>query len=387
MMLLRERIAVAENPGVHEYMTSSETPDLSFRTDQELAMKVIASFSPVQAGSGDASPTNVRPLTGLTQFTVSNGQNNSVTVDWSSTAGTLYGGKVVLNDDGNADVSSDWKYFTFTNDSGGFALRSTFVETINDVEYGRAYTYTTNLGVGRLFSNATCFCDKAKIVTSTTSLSDFNLKVSANGNSSLIDYYIKASELDDVSTKEATRDSIKKWLADNQVHFLARLDNATSPTTYQISGNTPLYSVSGINTLVVNTNGPVAAWYQKTGKDYMDYKIGTDLVTKYIGRQNNGNGNFVASKDFNNKGEYVSGGLGSNPTYLPVKPEYRYLKSKDGRLYSGKWYDEDLNLISGFVVNNLTDTAIEEPPANAAYMRFCTHNVTNNWKIKITRTA
>ena len=160
-------------------MASSETPALSFKTDQALAMKVIANFSPVQTGTGDASPTNVRPLTGLTQFTISNGQNNSVTVDWSSAAGTLYGGKVVLNDDGNADVSSDWKYFTFTNDTGGFSTRSTFIVTYDDVEYGTAYSYTnvSNLGFGQLFNNASCFCDKAKIVTGTTDLSDFNLKV------------------------------------------------------------------------------------------------------------------------------------------------------------------------------------------------------------------
>ena len=388
MTLLRQRVVGAENLSVQEYMASSETPSLSFRTDQALAMKVIAGFTPVQTGSGDASPTNVRPFTGLTQFTVSNGQNNSVTVDWSSAAGTLYGGKVILKDDGSADVSSDWKYFTFTNDTGGFTARSTFIVTYDDVEYGTAYSYTNvnNLGFGQLFNNASCFCDKAKIVTSTTGLSDFNLKVSANGNSSVIDYYIKTSELDDVSTKEATRDSIKKWLADNGVHFLARLNTNESPTTYQISGNTPLYSIAGINTPVVNTNGPLAAWYQKTGKDYMDYKIGTDLVTKYIGRQNDGKGNFTASKDFNGKGEYVSGGYGGSPVYLPVKPEYRYLKSKDGRLYSGKWYDEDLNLISGFAINNLSDTAIEAPPVNATYLRICTHNATNNWGIRIIRT-
>lgn len=387
MMLLRERVT-SGNYSVQNYMASSETPALSFKTDQALAMKVIANFSPVQTGTGDASPTNVRPLTGLTQFTVSNGQNNSVTVDWSSAAGTLYGGKVVLKDDGSADVSSDWKYFTFTNDTGGFAARSTFIVTYDNVEYGTAYSYTNvnNLGFGQLFNNASCFCDKAKIVTGTTDLSDFNLKVNANGSSSVIDYYIKASELDDVSTKEKTRDSIKKWLADNEVHFLARLNTNETPATYQISGNTPLYSVSGINTLVVNTNGPLAAWYQKTGKDYMDYKVGTDLVTKYIGRQNDGKGNFTASKDLNKKGEYVTGGYGGNPAYLPVKPAYRYLKSKAGRLYSGKWYDEDLNLISEFSAGNLSDTALGTPPENAAYMRFCTLNNTNNWKIRIIRT-
>ena len=58
-----------------------------------------ASFLPVQPGSGDPSPSNIRPVTGWTGLTVyHSGEDTSspdeILVEWETEAGTVYGGTV-----------------------------------------------------------------------------------------------------------------------------------------------------------------------------------------------------------------------------------------------------------------------------------------------------
>ena len=62
------------------------------------ALSVLVDIDPVQAGSGDPSPDNVRPITGWTGVNVyvspTQDQQDATTyaVDWTSEAGTVYGG-------------------------------------------------------------------------------------------------------------------------------------------------------------------------------------------------------------------------------------------------------------------------------------------------------
>lgn len=121
------------------------------------------------------------------------------------------------------------------------------------------------------------------------------------------------------------------------------------------------------------------------------YPIGTDIITKYIGR--NADDSFVGEKnvDINNRGEFVSGTqYYGSPVYLPISPSYRYEKS-GYRLYKLTFYDKDYGFISqntSNYYNNLTKMEITDIPSNAAYIRFVTHGTAeNNWKIIITRIA
>lgn len=122
------------------------------------------------------------------------------------------------------------------------------------------------------------------------------------------------------------------------------------------------------------------------------YPIGTDLVTLYLGRKSNGLGNFVVGTCDATTGEMTQDV--DNPqhglcmTFLPIDPNYTYIKNTVGRLYHTFFYDENKSYITGsdFVANNLNWVTIPIPQ-NAKYMRFVTHSVDSNWWISIIRTA
>ena len=120
------------------------------------------------------------------------------------------------------------------------------------------------------------------------------------------------------------------------------------------------------------------------------YPIGTDIVTKYIGR--NAYGSFIGEQKvgINSQGEFVSGNYYGSPVYLPINPSYRYEKNKY-RIYEIAFYDEDCGFISLALsnkYNNLTQMEITDIPSNAAYIRFVTHGTAYvNWRIAITRIA
>lgn len=120
------------------------------------------------------------------------------------------------------------------------------------------------------------------------------------------------------------------------------------------------------------------------------YPVGTDIVTKYIGR--NAYGSFIGENNvsINSQGEFVSGAYYGSPVYLPINPSYRYKKNQY-RIYEIAFYDEDFKFISptwSNKYNNLTQMEITDIPSNAAYIRFVTHNTADtNWRIAITRIA
>lgn len=120
------------------------------------------------------------------------------------------------------------------------------------------------------------------------------------------------------------------------------------------------------------------------------YPVGTDIVTKYIGR--NAYGSFVGEHDvtINAQGEFVSGTQYGSPVYLPISPSYRF--EKNGyRMYNLTFYDKDFVFISqnnSNKYNNLTTNEITDIPSNAAYIRFMTHGTAvPNRRITITRIA
>ena len=74
--------------------------DMVTITDGEAgnALDVTIGINPVQSGSGDPSPSNIRPITGWTNANVvvspstSAAAGTTYPVSWQSTAGTVYGG-------------------------------------------------------------------------------------------------------------------------------------------------------------------------------------------------------------------------------------------------------------------------------------------------------
>ena len=122
------------------------------------------------------------------------------------------------------------------------------------------------------------------------------------------------------------------------------------------------------------------------------YPVGTDLITAYLGRKANGMGNFTLGTLNTSTGEMTpdvdNPQYGLCMTFLPIDPNYTYIKNTAGRLYHTFFYDENKSYITGsdFVANNLNWVKIPIPQ-NAKYMRFATHSVDSNWWMSIIRTA
>ena len=73
---------------------------VTFLTDLAKPLKsLVANFLPIQSGTGDPSPTNIRPITGWTGLDVMHGADqtdyDTYPVTWT-THGTIYGGYVDL---------------------------------------------------------------------------------------------------------------------------------------------------------------------------------------------------------------------------------------------------------------------------------------------------
>lgn len=90
-------------------VVTSATGLVNFVTNIVQPVKVTCEFSPVQDGSGDPSPDNVRPISGWTGCNIyHSGADTSdpsvIPIAFPASAGTVYGGTVTLNEDGSADV-------------------------------------------------------------------------------------------------------------------------------------------------------------------------------------------------------------------------------------------------------------------------------------------
>lgn len=77
---------------------------ISITNDQDYTVdECIVSFNPIQSGTGDPSPTNIRPITGWTELniwqeaTYDTSASPEVSVSWQTEAGTVYCGKLNLN--------------------------------------------------------------------------------------------------------------------------------------------------------------------------------------------------------------------------------------------------------------------------------------------------
>ena len=126
------------------------------------------------------------------------------------------------------------------------------------------------------------------------------------------------------------------------------------------------------------------------GKEEELYPIGTDIITKYIGRDENGAFIGEQNVDINSQGEFVSGSSYGSPVYLPINSSYRYEKDLY-RVYRLTFYDKNYGFISQNTsnkYNNLNRVEITDIPSNAAYIRFVTHSTAvTNWRIVIRRIA
>ena len=122
-----------------EQKTITDVPIASFDdgADDVPVKKLVVDIEPVQSGTGDPSPDNIRPITGWTICNIyHSGEDTSnptvIPIAFPSEAGTVYGGNLEINEDGSGTLTVDrlgldmgslsWQY---TGESAWFCARTT----------------------------------------------------------------------------------------------------------------------------------------------------------------------------------------------------------------------------------------------------------------------
>ena len=185
-------------------------------------------IEPVQVGSGDPRPDNVRPISGWTGTNV-NANGTTIPIAFPSEAGTVYGGTLdvttgVLTVD-RVKVAPTTVYSINTHQSTGLKYWMV-LHGINSIN-----TRTSNI-----------YLYKSNIFRTNTGVYYGNYYVTSNGaNLSVVPYQDQQS-IDDVNQAGA-------WLAENQAEFVYPL---ATPQTYQL---TPIeiLTLLGANTIYADT--------------------------------------------------------------------------------------------------------------------------------------
>lgn len=178
-----------------------------------------------------------------------------------------------------------------------------------------------------------------------------------------------------------------KWMSG----FYHALDGNISCLFYRNSyDSTPVFIYDNEYAFFATTGTIVNIYKFRLNTDKPElYPVGTDLVSKYLGRNwSNGTGLFVHGTTKSSTGVMTQtdneSDVGLCMVYIPIDPSYTYVKSDQGGIYEGFYYDENKNFISRFAYNSLSWITLN-PPQNAKYLRFATHYLTNNWDIAIYR--
>lgn len=131
--------------------TATGNPATFTATAAKPLIQCQAAFSPIQSGSGDPSPENVRPITGWTGVNVyHSGEDISdptmYPVMFPAQAGTVYGGYVDLS------TGEVWATYGFSSDSwGNMALRSVKTDyTCKLMTLSNAYNNNGGTGTGNV---------------------------------------------------------------------------------------------------------------------------------------------------------------------------------------------------------------------------------------------
>lgn len=230
------------------HLASESANPLTFQTDISANLKDCKIyFEPIQEGTGDPSPDNVRPISGWDGVEL-HINNTSITLPFPK---TIYGGYVDLV---NGEVVETWQKIILDGD-----------ETPNN-----GTNYNGNLGTNRYFTIPSTglgynvgsgYCKTAKFQRGA---------IWASPDSHLGEFNINTSQLHVVFTNatvgitsEMTANektaAIKTWLASNPMTFV--VPRAT-PITHQLAPQT-IKTLKGINNIWSNANGNIEIKFWK----------------------------------------------------------------------------------------------------------------------------
>jgi phage-related protein len=183
----------------------------------EAAKSLVVTLEPIQAGSGDPSPDNVRPISGRTEV------NTIVSPTTSASDGRTYTtslGRTVYG--GTLDVVSG----VLTVDYAKYVVPSDISVTDRITAQNRVYWEFADMASGTYLNDDMVVCNLLKKATPSGDVTQ-NLSIAVGANSKYV-YLQGLTHLSGV-TDLAT---FRTWLANNPIEFTYKL---ATPQTYQLT--------------------------------------------------------------------------------------------------------------------------------------------------------
>lgn len=256
----KTEVAAVDDAALASYATDTATGAIASFSDgaDGIPMKsVLCAINPVQSGSGDPSPDNVRPITGFTGLTLSHsGADTSdpatLSISWETEAGTVYGGTLDVVSGlltvtmASVDLGTlDWASAT-TNTENVYRMRSTDISAL--VKKPASSSDLSSI-----------LCSNYKTVTgSDTYRRTQGIAIDANGN-------IQAYDADYNESTSAA--AFKTAMAGVQLVY-----ELAAPQTYQLSP-IEVDSLLGVNNMWHDANGDITANYRADVTLYIAKKI------------------------------------------------------------------------------------------------------------------
>lgn len=233
---------VASAPAIVETIEPASVASFADGAEGIPVSSLIADINPVQAGSGDPSPSNVRPITGWTGMnvvvspTLDAQDGTTYPISWEDEAGTVYGGTLdVTNGLLTVDMAIvDLGTLTWSKSGSGDS----------------AFFYSTN-NVGMMAGTQNVKCTEYKYTSITTT--NTNVGFSITGNP-----YIRIRD-------NSYADAAAFKTAMSGVYLVYEL---ATPQTYQLTPQAVL-TVLGTNNIWADT-GDVEVSYIADTKLYID---------------------------------------------------------------------------------------------------------------------
>lgn len=210
--------------------------------------KLVVNLEPVQSGSGDPAPDNVRPITGWTGANVYRSgadTSNPTTIPYTfpTEAGTVYGGTLTINEDGSGEMMVDTLEVTFDG--------STNQLNVANVSYIGATTTRGYkiMGEGNQAINpsaSTTMCNRAKFGTGSGEQNEQVYFLS--NNSSQIDIRVLNS-LTGITSEDTTstaKTKMNAYLAENPITVVYK---KKTPATYALTSQQVLTLLQGENNI------------------------------------------------------------------------------------------------------------------------------------------
>lgn len=236
--LMLFKAAIGSDNFPTEEATATGNP-ATFTTDIKKPLEALTvTFNPVQEGSGTASPTNVRPITGLSSVEIKHsGKNTSkpTVYELEFPDGTKYGGELDIV---NGTLKIEWLCLTYT----GKASESWNVE--NGINF---YIMTPSKLKRDTQGSSDLRCNRAQ---SQSNLFEGCCRITSSGN-----FNIKIGPLIGISTVAA----FKEWLASNPVQIVAKL---ATPDTISVDPIT-IKTLKGENNIWADSCDSVTIKYLK----------------------------------------------------------------------------------------------------------------------------